>query len=452
MSVRLDWEIEAEGERLLTGGEDPESRRRRWRARLRVLAFLLLLLFLIGALVGALILRLRQVDWEIEQALRDTVDAEVATLRIGDLQGFLAFQRSATQDWALRQEALFDEYQQLKVETDANLTGRAIAVAVDRQRGRVQVEEILGGVPYGRVWFYWRYDDGWRHVPPDYTFWGEARTIQTGSITVNYRVVDEAVAQAIAERMSNWIATGCAALLCATPPSLRVEIVANPNVEIGWSAADAGLLQVPSPYLTRARLDQPFESRMQYVTALLVAERLIASVSPETPLPPADAVFLRQSALRWLVERFASVRMDAHLAASLVAQYGETVIGRLLAALSPDSNVGVLSVVTGTPLHEAGLDWRDFVGWRLDVERELNAARNEAGVATLYDLSDAAVQAAASARYNAAESAPTGTVHAVRIETDANGTPILRAQLNAESGAETEVLFRLIDGVWKRAS
>jgi hypothetical protein len=124
----------------------------------------------------------------------------------------------------------------------------------------------------------------------------------------------------------------------------------------------------------------------------------------------------------------------------------------LLAALSPDSSIGVLSVVTGTPLHEAGLDWRDFVGWRLDVERELIAARSQSGVAALYDLSDPAVQAAASARYNAAESALLGTVHAVRVETDANGTPILRAQVIAESGAETEVLFRLIDGVWKRAS
>ena len=50
-------------------------------------------------------------------------------------------------------------------------------------RGRgCEVEEIIGGVPYGRVWFYWRYDDGWRHVPPDYTFWGDARTVEADGV------------------------------------------------------------------------------------------------------------------------------------------------------------------------------------------------------------------------------------------------------------------------------
>ena len=187
MGIRLDWDIEAEQEHhQQSGGEDPENRRRRRQARTRFLIVLFVMLGLIGGMVGAVILRLRQVEADIEQVVSDTTTAEVATLRLGDREAFMDMQRSATTDWIQQQDANFSRYQALKQTTDINLSGRIISVQVDGARARVQLEEIIGGVPYGHAWFYWRYDDGWRHVPPDYTFWGEAKTAQADNLLVKF--------------------------------------------------------------------------------------------------------------------------------------------------------------------------------------------------------------------------------------------------------------------------
>src|SRR5262245_17072403 len=104
MGIRLDWEIEAEqAHQAHRAGEDPITARRRRIMRLRVLAFVMLALVFLGAVAGLVIWRLRTVDEEIEQLLRDTVDAEVAALRIGDLTAFLSAQCSATDDWLVAQ-------------------------------------------------------------------------------------------------------------------------------------------------------------------------------------------------------------------------------------------------------------------------------------------------------------------------------------------------------------
>ena len=85
MSLRLDWEIESEQQPVRqASGEDPESRRRRRRRRLIILLLPLLLLVMVGVVVGLIALRLRQIDAQVAHVLQDTVDAEVATLRIGD--------------------------------------------------------------------------------------------------------------------------------------------------------------------------------------------------------------------------------------------------------------------------------------------------------------------------------------------------------------------------------
>jgi len=90
MGINMDWEIEAEQSRVSTTGEDKEAARRRRLARVRLLGFILILLLVAGAVVGAVALRLRQVDEQTEQALRATVDAEIAALRIGDRATFLS--------------------------------------------------------------------------------------------------------------------------------------------------------------------------------------------------------------------------------------------------------------------------------------------------------------------------------------------------------------------------
>src|SRR5262245_35957409 len=138
MGIRLDWEIEAEQEQVRQAGEDPNTARIRRRARLRVLLVILLVLALFGGVVAGIFWRLRTVDQQVEQSLRNTVDAEVAALRIGDANAFLAVQRSATDDWQLTQQATFDAYQALKVERDLRLTGRVLDAAVDGTRGRIE--------------------------------------------------------------------------------------------------------------------------------------------------------------------------------------------------------------------------------------------------------------------------------------------------------------------------
>jgi len=450
MGIRLDWEIEAEQEHhQQSGGEDPETRRRRRRARTRFFIVLFIMLAIIGGVVGAVVLRLRQVEADIEQVVSDSATAEVAALRVGDRESFLAMQRSATNEWIQEQDATFAHYQSLKQTTDVNLSGHIISVQVDGSRARVQLEEIIGGVPYGRVWFYWRYDDGWRHVPPDYTFWGDAATAQADNVVVKYDVVDEAVGQAIAPRVSDWLKTGCAALGCTDTPHLTVEIVPDPTQEIAWSTTDAATVGIPSPYITSARLDQPFDANMQMKVATLLAERMVGDFNPTYP---TDAYYLKQALVSWLVKRFAEVETNSFLISSLASTYGDPAVGQLLTALQPDSGINVLSQITGKPLDATSFDWRDFLTWRLTVENELITRQDQTDFLELYDPS---MRDQAISRYNAGGSTDQYTVVSTIPEQD-NGTVQLKAVVQVGDGNGTtqqeDVIFRLVDGVWKRAS
>ncbi|MEL7233422.1 MAG: hypothetical protein AAGK74_02930, partial [Chloroflexota bacterium] len=164
MGIKLDWEIEAEQSVVQGSGEDKEAKRRRRMAQLRLLLGVVILIGLFASVYGFFVWRLRIVDNEIQRALTDTVQAEVTTLRVSDRNAFLDIQRSASETWAQAQLAEFDEYQALKVNYDVQLTGNVVDVVVDGSRGRVQVEEIIDGIPYVQTWFYWRYaEDGWRH-------------------------------------------------------------------------------------------------------------------------------------------------------------------------------------------------------------------------------------------------------------------------------------------------
>ncbi len=127
------------------------------------------------------------------------------------------------------------------------------------------------------------------------------------------------------------------------------------------------------------------------------------------------AAFLRDAVVSWLVERFAQAQMESHLVYSLAARYGDSAVGRLLVALTPEANVAVLSQVTGTPLEQSGLDWRDYLEWRLSQDlpgQELD-------------------------------------VIGVTVEYSADGLPQIRAQVRSGT-TQTEVLFQLVDGLWQR--
>lgn len=461
MSIRLDWEIEAEqAHQLQTAGEDPVTKRRRRMARLRFLGLVGLTLVILATIAALVVWRLKSVDEEVEQLLRDTVDAEVASLRIGDPNAFLFAQCSATDEWLLAQQEVFNDYQALKVEHDVQLTGRILGVTVDSSRARVQVEEIIDGTPYTRTWFYWRYNDdrcqGWRHVPPDYTFWGELRTYVGDGVSVRYQSVDNPMAASVGLRIEEWLRVGCGALTCSEGmPDVLVEIVPDDALQAGWSVNDPWLLQVPSPYVTRARSDMPFELGAQIEVGNLVAERLVTQASSNMqPSYPADVYYLRQAVISWLVGRFAQIDTNSFLMMSLAQNYGDESVGRLLQVMQPSSDVGVLNQVMGTSsLEQGNLDWRDFLTWRLVVEDELVARRDESNFLALYDTRDEAVRYTAYERFNAALTAERKVVVAVLLETGADGSPQLRTVVHVgESLRQEEVLFRLVDGVWKRAN
>ncbi|MBZ0300887.1 MAG: hypothetical protein K8J31_14150 [Anaerolineae bacterium] len=456
MGLRLDWEIESEQQVVRQAtGEDPETRRQRRRRRFLILLIPLILLAIIGVVVGAVALRLREVDAEVEKVLVDTVDAEIATLRIGDEQAFMNFQRSASDAWQETQSQAFDAYQTLKLDSSIQLTGQIIDTVVDGSRARVQVQEIIDGTPYIRTWFYWRYEDGWRHVPPDYTFWGEGQRRESGTVTVYYQAVDDSLARITAETVANWLQTGCDSLGCETVPTLRVQIVADPGFKTDWSPDDPWLLRMRSPYTQLARMDAPFDFSLQFEVANLVAERLVSVASNDLqPVYPADVFYLRSSIVSWLVGRFVSINTNAFLIGSLAQHYGEAAVGLLLQALEPESDASVLNGVTGAAtLAEANLDWRDFLTWRLALEDELIQRGDEGSFLALYDTRDETVRALAYDRYNRGTLAGSRVVVSVTPETTPAGFRQLRAQAQIGSTEQSDaVVFRLMNEHWLRAN
>lgn len=457
MGIRLDWEIQAEQAQVQNAGEDPVAARARRRARLRLLLVILTLIVLFASVAFAVVMRLREVDGQLEQLLRDTVEAEVAALRIGDYQAFAAIQRSASSEWLLAQKARFDSYQDLKMDRDIQLTGRIAEVQISKSRGRVHVEEIIDGVPYTRIWFYWRYEDGWHHVPPDYTFWGETGTYVGEGVHVNYREVDNTLAVEIGLRIKEWRRTACAALDCGNMPSVVVHIAPDPGMTLGWSAENPWHLQVPSPYMDRARSDMPFDIEMQLQTASLVAERIMRVASQDVqPVYPSDAWYLRQAVINWLVGKFVKINTNSFLVESLATHYGDQAVGLLVQFMQPDSNVNILSLVTGAPtLDTINVDWRDLLTWRLVTEQDLLEKRDLAGFLSMYDSGSEQVRATAMSRFENPLRFENPVVNFVLPALGSDGRSQLTASVRYrtdEGIQETEVLFSLVDNVWRRTS
>lgn len=471
MGIRLNWEIEAEQERIAGSGEDPEAARRRRRARNRFLLLVGGFLLVIGAAVGAFVLRLRYVDGEIDNRLRETIAAEIAALRLGDREAYLDLQRSATNDWRDYQSGVFDEWQALKTQADVTLTGRVLETEVDGLRARAMVEEIINGVPYARLGFYWRYGDdddfdsdpdGWRHVPPDYTFWGEAASLEAPGLLIDYRAADEALAAALGDAVGGWLIDGCAALACAGIPPLTIAIVPDDYAVLEWQgdAITSGRLIIPSPLIRRMRLDQPFDPSLRLVVAQKTADWLMASINPQAPRYPADAYYLRFAIASWLVGRFTQTNTNSFLISSIAGVYGDGSVGRVLQALQPDSSIRAIAGAVGAPsLAAAPLDWRDFLTWRLQLERELSGRGDQTSFFALYDTREDAGRALAYERYALAiaapDDAPPQGVTAVAPFQQSGSDPALLADVvtgQGESAVRETVTFRFVEGTWRRAS
>lgn len=469
MGIQLDWDIESDSGRRRKLSEDSALQERRRVILLRLVIVISIFLAIIGLIIFLISQRLQQVEQRLETLLVNTVQAEVAALRIGDRPGFQSIQRSATDDWLLAQDAEFARYQALKTDVDIQFTGRVESVAIDGQRGRVQVEEIIDNVPYLRTWFYWRYEEevvngrvvdegGWRHVPPDYTFWGEAASLINNQLAVRYRELDGQVATAMHQQVTGWLATACRALVCGDLPFISIDIVPTTNPEPNWtSELSQWQLVVPSPYVGTARADMPFNVPLQVAVATRLAERLVSHVMNGAEVAyPSDAYYLRSAIVSWLVGRWVQIDTNTFLLTSLVRQYGDEVMGRLAQALGPTSSVQVIAQVLDVPtIADVELDWRDVLTWRLVTERDLILRQDQGNYLQLYDLRDQGVVAMAMARFGRGAQDEIPVVLLVERATAPDGGPQLRAQVQVESPAgvrQEVVLFNLVEGDWRRVN
>ncbi len=455
MGIRLEWEIAAEDERVRSIGEDPDAARKRRNALVRLLLTITLLVGIAAGIVAFIFWRFDQVNSQLERQLRDTVTAEVTALRLGDWNAFSDFQRSATDDWLREQRTTFDTYQAiLRADDSARLTGKIVEIEIDDPRARVHIEEIIDGIAYTRIWSYWFYEngeteenvDGWRHVPLDYTFWGEPGTYSGDNVQINYRSVDAEVANAMGIRLDDWISISCRILDCGDLPRVQVEIVSDDTREPRWT--DTWRVVVPSPYLNRARSDMPFSLELQQQIGSLIAQRLVGDAAY-----PSDAHYIRNAAQSWLVGQYLLVETDAHLLESLIRNYGEDSLRQLLTSLSPDANIGVLSQIIGTPLDQADLDWRDFFTWRLNIETDLILRQDVDAVLALYDTSDPGVLQAAQARLSQPAPPRVMVLDTQPHTPGPDGSPQRSVTVTVTGSAQQQIwLFRLKGNNWLRAS
>lgn len=460
MGIRLDWESDSARSGNKDGSyvarEDPEQKRARVRARTRFLLTLIIVVMLLGGIGLIVTWRLNEANAFIESLLRDTVESEFAALRIGDWNAFAAVQRSATDDWTVQQRTVFNDVQQRKQQSKIELTGTVRDLQIDGTRGRVMIEWIEDSVPVTRAWFYWRYEDGWRHVPADLTFWGEAAELRGNRVTVAHRMVDAPLAKEMGVRVEGWISAVCGPILqCGDVPHMTLEVRPDLYLTTGWDNTQPWRLLIPSPYVNGARTDEPFSGDTLIGVAEAIAARLV-SLSLGTTLPfdrTTDAGYLVSSSTRWLLGQYIGLDAGATVIESLAATRGPAIIGQLLKSLTPDSTLqSILDLINMTGPAGSGIDWSDFVRVRIQLESDLITQGLTDGVASLYIeemRSRALERTQAAAAQNGVE------VTMVQSVTAPDGSPALIASVIFGRGPEAReesVYFYWRNGTWLRAS
>jgi len=451
--IRFEWDIESQ--RIdRSDGEDPLAKRQRRRNIARLLLILALLVALIA--LGALMVRQRLIDVENQfaQLLQDTVKAEVAALRIGDINSWLASQAAEPESWIGQQRAAFQQYSDLKAAGAIELTGGILAVTIEDKRARVLVQENINNLPYGRLWFYLRTDSGWLHTAPDHSFWGEARQYHGAGVRVAYSAVDQQFATDLGAALEDWLGRACAVFNCGELPLLAAEVTPDSESAAGWRDERNLRLEIRSPYLQLARADAPFDGAYQELISQLVAERIVNAHTNYRVAAYPDSFFLREAATDWLAAWLIGAERDDSLLGSLASNFGVEAVARLLANLSATDSMAVLQHVIPHPLAQADLDWRDFIAWRLELESALIAARAEEAWLRLYDTSDDSVRRAAYARFNRNEPAPAYKVVDQYLWTSEAGNPQLRASVEVPDASQQEafISLNLVNGVWKRTN
>lgn len=452
--IRFEWNVESQ-QIDRSDGEDPAEKRQRRRKVLVLLALIGLLLLAIA--LGLLIVRQRihDVERQFAQLLQDTVKAEVAALRIGDLNSFLNVQSHDDANWINRQRAMFQQYSVLKSDGVIELTGSILAVAIEGERARVLIQENINERPYARLWFYRRAGDGWRHIAPRPSLWGASSALESKTVAISYRAADRDFALQLSDALEEWLDKGCDILDCGNLPKLSVSIVADEASETAWIDEREMRLQIRSPYIDIARADTPFDGPLQQQVSAMIAERLVnAHTNYLAATDPHDALFLWQSAIAWLSEVFTRLDSGAALMRSLADHHGDDKIAQLLRQMTPTSDISAVQAVINQPFARANLDWRDFVEWRLTLEDQLIGARRENEWLSLTDTSVESARLAAYERFNKGAREQPYQVIDHLVWSGPDGLPQLRAtaRVSGDGGADEIILFNLVNGVWKRGS
>ncbi|MCO6443094.1 MAG: hypothetical protein J5J04_03315 [Anaerolineae bacterium] len=455
MGIRLDWESDSAsaGKSAYVATEDPALKRKRAAARAKFLLVFTGTAIVFGVLALVVTWRLNEANAYIESLLRDTVEAEFAALRIGDWNAFGSIQRSASEEWLTEQRALFDDVQIEKTKGTVQLDGVIRSVEVDGTRGRVLVDWTRDGVAITQAWFYWRYDDGWRHVPSDLTFWGEPAELRGTLVTIAHRTVDAALAQTMGVRIESWISSTCGPILeCGDLPHITLEIRPDFYLTTQWDTQQPWRLLVPSPYVGGASSTEPFSGVLLVNVADAIATRLVAvSLATTQPYDPAtDAGYIANAVRQWLVARYAGYEAASSPIASLAAQRGTSALGHMLRALSPDSSLQVILDAMGTTGPNSGeIDWRDLIRYRIVLEATL-VARGDPNVSRLYieEMRSRATEQ----RIDPSQPVDVRLAQAV---TAPDGSPALIASVIVGEGAdarEESVYYYWRSGTWLRAS
>jgi hypothetical protein len=457
MGIKLDWQIEAD-RAYDRAGEDPAARGNRRRQRLRLLLFTVGVLVTFGAIAGVIWLRLYTVDDQLRRDLINVVRSEEATIRVGDFAQFMAFQRSAGDFWLTQQSQRFKSFEDLKTKSGLTFTGNVLSTEIDGSRGRAVIEEIIDGTRYQAVWFYWHYPDGWRHVPSDLTFWGNAQTITGKIATINYYQLDASLAQALADRVEKWWSAGCNMLVCGNVPPLTVQIVPDELDRLKWDPEKPNTLIVPSPLASQdhVRIDGQISQALEDAVADEIASHLIDLATNNLILDQnSDAGWLRQVTREWMAATFVQrLNPSQHsFIQSLNEHYGPQGISAVIHALTPKADISVVGVALKQPIEKLALDWRPFFQRRLSVEKTLLSSPSRTDVASFQALWDAANPAALDLMRQrmAQPNQDAPQVQAVAISPGPDG--VARATVQATSGGQPVVIiFRLVNGAWKHSA
>ena len=457
MSAKLDWQIEADHTEQ-RAQEDPAVRRRRRQQRLLLIVLTLAVSAIIVGVAGAIALRLNTVDTRLRETLIDAAHAEVQALRIGDQQTFDGLMRSQDADWLAEQNKRFDRYQTLKTQGSLQFADQIpdTDVAIDGLRGRVLTTEIVNGQPYHALWFFWRYTDGWRHVPSDLTFWGDPGMIDGQTTTVQYDSLDAPLASALAERVERWWTEGCQYLDCSGLPHLTVHIEHQEgSPPPSWNSQSPLTLDINSPLTVGDRaLADPLAPDLEATVAGQITNKLFDMASGQlTVNADADAAWLR----REIIDRLTALLLgrgnvqQLSFMQSLSDHYGGSqAIVAVMHQLSPNADISVLSIAFGQPLDQLNVDWLEFFQWRLGLEKDLIQSGNQTRYLALWDMSTASAAALAQDRW-ASPNQALPQVQSVALTADRTLGTVATVQATL-SGSPVTLRFRIVAGTWKRLS